>query len=312
MSISVGLVGARGYVGRELIDLIDARSDLDLAYAASRELAGRSLRELSPQFEGDLEFEALEPADIGARRVDAIILGLPNDLSAPFVEAVDASRPQTCIVDLSGDHRAAKGWVYGLPELKREPIREARRIANPGCYATAAQLALAPVRNIVRGPATVFGVSGWSGAGTKPSRKNDPEALRDNIQPYALSGHAHEAEIARGIDLAVRFHPSVAPFFRGLTIVASAMIDPAQARSVADRFAAAYADEPFVSLQAEPAEPAAVAGRHDCLIGGIAADAEGRFVATAALDNLLKGAASQAMQNLNLAFELPETAGLRS
>ncbi len=310
MSISIGLVGARGYVGRELIDLINAHPELSLAYASSRELAGKPVSGLSPSFDGDLEFEALEAGDVGARKVDAIVLGLPNGLSAPFVTAINDEAPDTRLVDLSGDHRAAADWVYGLPELNRETIRNARRIANPGCYATAAQLALAPVRDAVRGPATVFGVSGWSGAGTTPSRKNDPDAVRDNIQPYALSGHAHESEIARGVNLDIRFHPSVAPFFRGLTVVASAMIDPSIANTVEERFEAAYAAEPFVILQKDAAEPAAAADRHDCIVGAVSADKDGRFVATAALDNLLKGAASQAVQNLNLAFGLPETTGL--
>ncbi|MEL6364741.1 MAG: N-acetyl-gamma-glutamyl-phosphate reductase [Pseudomonadota bacterium] len=310
MSVAIGLVGARGYVGREMIALIAAHPEFDLAFAGSRELAGTRVSKLAPEYKGALTFSQTAPEDVGRAGADAVVLGLPNGKSAPFIAALEELSPATVVLDLSGDHRDAEGWAYGLPELERDGLRGARRIANPGCYATAAQLALAPVADLVRGPATVFGVSGWSGAGTRPSRKTDPDALKDNIQPYGLQGHAHEAEIARGVGLDIRFHPSVAPFFRGLTVVASADLARDAEGAARARFRAAYAEEPFVMVQDDAAEPAAVAGTHLCRIGAIASDARRRFVATAALDNLLKGAASQAIQNLNLAFELPETTGL--
>ena len=312
MTIRIGLIGARGYVGRDVLSLIAAHPDCELAYASSREWAGRPVREAAEAIDTDLEFEALGPDAAAAREVDAVILGLPNGKSAPFVEAIAAAREETCLIDLSGDHRAAEGWVYGLPELARPPIEGARRIANPGCYATAAQLALAPVAPFIDGPATVFGVSGWSGAGTTPSRKNDPDALKDNIQPYGLIGHGHEAEIARGAGLDVRFHPSVADYFRGLVVVVSAGLKPGADRAAINAtYQDRYADEAFVVYSDDVAEPAAVADTHLCRVGGLAISPQSdRFVVTAALDNLLKGAASQAMQNLNLAFGLHEATGL--
>src|SRR4029079_13504573 len=122
-------------------------------------------------------------------------------------EAIERAQPGAVIVDLSADHRFDAAWVYGQPERKREGLTRARRIANPGCYATAMQLALAPLLPLVEGPANVFGVSGYSGAGTTPSPKNDPEALRDNLIPYALVGHGHEREVEAELGCRLFFVP---------------------------------------------------------------------------------------------------------
>jgi len=309
--IRVGLIGARGYAGREMLRLIAGHPELELAFASSRELAGRPVRDAAPEVEDDVAFEALSPDEASARGADAIILGLPNGASRSFVERFDAVSPDAILVDLSGDHRADPAWVYGLPEISGRLLAGVRRIANPGCYATAAQLALKPVASRITGPATVFGVSGWSGAGTTPSRRNNPDALRDNVQPYGLAAHAHEPEIARGAGCEIRFFPSVAPFFRGLTVIVSArMAHHADAESLRRLYDDAYRGAAFVRLQDDPAEPVSVSGTHLCVIGGVTARAGGDVVATAALDNLLKGAASQAVQNLNIALGLDETTGL--
>lgn len=312
MSVSVGLVGARGHVGREMLRLLAQHPHCALAYASSREWAGRPVADMAAEVAGDLAFEALSPQDCAARRADVVVLGLPNGLAAPFVEALNAAKPDTLIIDLSADHRHQSGWVYGLPEAERAGIAGARRIANPGCYATAAQLALTPLTPHLDGPASVFGVSGYSGAGTTPSRKNDPAALRDNLIPYGLVDHGHEREIAAGAGWDVRFMPMVASFFRGLVVTVSASVRPSvTADALRAALDDAYGDEPFVQVQDAPAEPAAVAERADCVIGGVVVNAAGkRMVVTAALDNLLKGAASQALQNLNLAMGLEESLGL--
>src|SRR5690606_17762708 len=128
-----------------------------------------------------LVFEALSPEQAAARAVDAVVLALPNGASAPYVEAL-GERP--VLVDLSADHRFDDGWRYGLVELFRDRLRGARRISNPGCYATAAQIALSPIAAELTAPPRIFGVSGYSGAGTTPSDRNDPDKLRDNLMPY--------------------------------------------------------------------------------------------------------------------------------
>lgn len=305
----VGLVGARGHTGRELLRLIAAQPGLELAFASSRELAGHPVAAIAPEAGGELAFESLTPDAVAARGVDAVILALPNGAARPFVDAID---PQTLIVDLSADHRFDAQWVYGLPEIHgRDALANARRIANPGCYATAGQLAIAPLRTRLAGPAHVFGVSGYSGAGTSPSRKNDPEALADNLIPYALAGHIHEAEMSCHLGTEVRFTPHVAEFFRG--IVATAHVEMGEATDrdtlLAD-YHHFYADEGLVTISETIPEVRDGAGRPGATIGGFAVGEGGRnAVIVCTLDNLLKGAAVQAMQNLTLALGLPEARG---
>jgi len=237
---------------------------------------------------------------------------LPNGKAAPFVAAVDAIAPQTLVIDLSADYRFDDGWYYGLPELTRGNYRAQRRISNPGCYATAMQLAIAPMRDVLEGAVQCFGVSGYSGAGTTPSDKNDPDKLRDNLMPYALTGHVHEREVTRQLGHAVEFMPHVAPHFRGLTITANLHLARAVARDEAvARYRERYAREPLVRVADEAPWVSAIANAHHVDIGGFAiADDGRRLVVVSTEDNLLKGAATQALQNLNLAFDLEETAGI--
>lgn len=302
----IGLIGGRGHTGREILRLLSRRDDLVLALASSRELAGQKVRETAPELATELAFAAVTPEDLRDARLDAVILALPNGAAAPYVAAIDA---QTVIVDLSADHRFDEEWVYGLPEIHgRDPIRGAKRIANPGCYATCGQLAIAPMRDALNGPAHVFGVSGYSGAGTTPSRKNDLAALADNLMPYALTGHIHEREMARHLGVGVRFSPHVAPFFSGLsTTVQMDLKSAMSAESVRERFAAAYDKEPLVALTADMPEPAMIAAKPGALVGGWSLSEDGRQLAlVSVLDNLQKGAAVQALQNLSLALGLPE------
>lgn len=302
----VGLVGARGHTGRELLRLIGDRDDLDLVFASSREWDGRPVAEMAPEITNGLAFEALGPADVAARDVDAVILALPNGAAAPFVAALAAD---TVIVDLSADYRFDEGWTYGLPEIYgRDRLTGARRIANPGCYATAGQLAIAPLRGHLTGDVHVFGVSGYSGAGTTPSRKNDTEALADNLMPYALCGHLHEQEMARHAGAAVRFTPHVAAFFRGIVATTHLTLKSSMtSEDVRAMFEQAYAGEPLIRVTADIPEVRDGARQPGAVIGGFAVGADGRrLVVVSALDNLLKGAAVQAMQNLALALGLPE------
>lgn len=305
----IGLVGARGHTGRELIRLIAARPDMELAYASSREFAGRPVRDMAPEAAEGLDFEALSPADIGAREVDAVILALPNDAGGPFLDAIDRAAPDTVIVDLSADHRFDDDWVYGLPEVYgRDELEGATRIANPGCYATAGQVAIGPMRDRLAGPAHVFGVSGYSGAGTTPSRKNDVEALRDNLMPYKLTGHIHEAEMGRHLEVGVCFTPHVAAMFRGLTATVHLFLDePVEADALRERYARFYGREPLIEVREDAPELRDGAGALGAVVGGFEVSRDGRrAVIVSALDNLLKGAAVQAVQNLSLALDLPE------
>ncbi|WP_027068625.1 N-acetyl-gamma-glutamyl-phosphate reductase, partial [Novilysobacter defluvii] len=211
-------------------------------------------------------------------------------------------------IDLSADYRFDPAWYYGLPELTRGRYAGQRRISNPGCYATAMQLAIAPMLGLLDGPVQCFGVSGYSGAGTTPSDRNDPGKLRDNLMPYALAGHVHEREVGSQLGHAIEFMPHVAPHFRGITMTVNMhLAEPLRADEVVDRYRGRYAGEPLVRIVEDAPWVSAIAGRHHVEIGGFTLSEDGRrLVVVATEDNLLKGAATQALQNLNLAFGYPE------
>lgn len=312
---SLALVGARGYTGAELVALAGEHPQLGLVAASSRAHASKRVADIYPGFHGSLHFRNWSPVDLAELKPDACILALPNGLSEPFVAAIDATSPATVIVDLSADHRFDPRWCYCLPETARrqaKPAGDPRRIANPGCYATAMQLALHPVRGLLSSAPVCFGVSGFSGAGTTPSPRNDPDVLHDNLLAYRPIGHVHEQEVSRHLGHPVRFLPHVAGFFRGINMTISARLrEPATLDGILERYRAAYANEPLVHLLDEPPQVARAVGKHSASIGGFTVSDDGReLVVFATLDNLLKGAATQAMQNLNNALGLPELCGI--
>ena len=308
----IGIVGARGHVGTELIKLVCGHPRFELAYVSSRERAGRLVSEFEPAYRGELRYSAPATEDLPALGADAVVLALPNGKAAACVAAFDFANVDPVIVDLSADFRFDPGWYYGLPELTRARHAGQRRISNPGCYATAMQLAIAPMREFLDGPVQCFGVSGHSGAGTTPSDKNDPEKLRDNLMPYALTGHVHEREVSAHLQHPIEFMPHVAPHFRGLTITANLHLRTAFARdAVVARYREAYAGEPLVQVLDDAPWVSRIAGRQHVELGGFTLSEDGhRLVVVATEDNLLKGAATQALQNLNLAFGFDEFAGI--
>ena len=308
----VGVVGARGHVGAEVIRLLARHPSLRLAFVSSRELDGQRVSDQVPEFGDDLRYENLDAEAVAARNADAVVLALPNDKAAAYVAAIDAQSPQSIIVDLSADYRFEDAWYYGLPELTRDRYAGQRRISNPGCYATAMQLAIAPLKDSLAGPPVCFGVSGYSGAGTTPSDKNDPEKLRDNLMPYSLTGHLHEREVTRQLGLPVEFLPHVAPHFRGITMTVNLWLTQAtNADSIKARYRRFYAREPLVQIVDDAPWVSRIADRHGAEIGGFSLAPGGkRVVVVATLDNLLKGAATQALQNLNRALGFDELTGI--
>jgi N-acetyl-gamma-glutamyl-phosphate reductase len=312
VALRIGIVGARGHVGAELIRLFAAHPYFELAYVGSRELDGQRLADHINAYAGDLRYSSPANDRLPSLGADAVVLALPNGKAAACVAAFDAADANPVIVDLSADYRFDGGWYYGLPELTRTRYRGERRISNPGCYATAMQLAVAPMRDLLEGPVQCFGVSGYSGAGTTPSDKNDPDRLRDNLMPYALTNHVHEREVARQLAHPVEFMPHVAPHFRGITMTANMHLKQSMTRdAVLARFRDAYAGEPLVRVLDEAPWVSRIAGQHHVEIGGFTLSEDGRrLVAVSTEDNLLKGAATQALQNLNRAFGLDEFTGI--
>ena len=305
---SIGIVGARGHTGTELIRLVAAHPQLELAFVSSRELDGQPVADHVDAYHGPLHYQSLDAAAVAARGADVVVLALPNGKAAPFVEAIDATRPDTLVVDLSADYRFDPGWYYGLPEITRGRYAGQRRISNPGCYATAMQLAIWPMLDQLAGPPQCFGVSGYSGAGTTPSDRNNAELLRDNLMPYALVDHLHEREVSTRLGVPVEFMPHVAPHFRGITLTANLWLhEPVTVDQVRARYEQRYAGEPLVDVIDQAPWVSRIAGRHGVEIGGFAVAPGGkRLVVVATEDNLLKGAATQAMQNINIALGLGE------
>lgn len=293
MKRSLGVIGGRGYVGQELLALVGKHDGLALELNASAR-------------------DGITPEKAAEARLDAYVLALPNGVSPPYVEAILAARPDAVLVDVSADHRFDDAWTYGQPERLRATIVGSRLIANPGCYATAMQLALAPCVELLAGPAHVFGVSGYSGAGTTPSPKNDPEVLRDNLLPYSLVGHTHEQEVTRTLGTQVFFAPHVAPFFRGvMTTVSMTFAAPQSLAELWARYEAMFGGEPLVELGKEAPLVRDIAGKHHVAIGGLSVSADGKHaVVVATIDNLLGGAATQAVRNLNLTLGFPERTGI--
>lgn len=309
-AVRVGLVGARGYTGRELVALLEGHPQLTLSHAFSRRLAGDPV----PGAEHVLH-DLSDPDIVAGRACDAIVLAMPNGAAAPYVEALEgSSTPPRVILDLSADYRFDDDWVYGLPEHDDSgSLVGARRISNPGCFATALQLAVRPIRDRIDGSAHCFGVSGYSGAGTTPSEKNDLDVLRDTVLPYALSGHIHEREASRHLGCRIRFTPSVAPFFRGIVLTVQAdLTGPCSDDELQAAFTRAYSDAPLVDVVGTQVPRAPdVAGTAKAIVGGLATfDDQSRVSVVSALDNLGKGAATQAIQNLNLSLGFEPLAGL--
>jgi N-acetyl-gamma-glutamyl-phosphate reductase len=338
---SVGVLGASGYAGAELLRLLARHPAMEVAWAAGDQAAGQPLAARYPGLRaayGELAFCSLdEGLDKGA---DVLFCALPHGRTAQL--AARALGAAGLVVDLSADFRLRDpgaypvwygaehplpdqlgAWPYGLPELHREELRGAGRVAVPGCYPTAALLALAPL--VAAGLVATEGIvvdakSGLSGAGRSLSDANLFAQANENVGPYKVGSHRHTPEIeqelalAAGAPVTVTFTPHLVPATRGILATCYATLAPSAGdEELAACYAAAYGDEPFVDLLTPAAgwpSTRAVATTNRVQVAAAADRRSGRVVAAAAIDNLVKGAAGQAVQCANLALGLPETAGL--
>jgi N-acetyl-gamma-glutamyl-phosphate reductase len=243
------------------------------------------------------------------------LAGRYRELEAEWAQAGIGDR--VLLIDLSADFRLdeGEGFVYGLSEWMREPLAGATRIANPGCFATALALGLIPLaRHLMPRDATAFALTGSTGAGVTPGPRTHHPLRAHNCVPYRPYEHRHRSEVDRLLELRARpldwnFIPYAAPWVRGITLTIEARFDEApDTDRLAETFRASYAGSPFVSWTDTPPELTSVVGGNRCLIGGIC---RGRRAAVfVVLDNLVKGMAGQAIQNLNLASGWPEDRGL--
>jgi N-acetyl-gamma-glutamyl-phosphate reductase len=333
MGVTVAIAGASGYAGGELIRLLAGHPEVTIGALAAASSAGQPVTALHPQLIGyaDRVFVATDPKVLA--EADAVFLALPHGTSAAVVAGLPAGLP---VIDLGADFRLtdaavweryyggtyAGSWPYGLPELpgQREKLTGTTRIAVPGCHATAVELALAPLlaAGLVE-PTDINAVSvtGTSGAGRTSKVEFTSAQVMGDASAYKVGRHQHTAEILQGLGAAagspasISFTPVLAPMPRGIlaTVTARTSAPEAALREVLD---AAYAQEPFVHLLAEGSWPhtGATLGSNSCHLQVTVDDSAGRVTVVSALDNLVKGAAGQAIQCLNLALGFDETTGL--
>ncbi len=321
------VAGASGYSGALAAALVDGHPGLELAFATSRSNVGERLRDLYPQHRVDLVLEEFDAGRHGD--VDAAIVAYPHGASAPVVAALRERGVK--VVDLSADFRLRdqgvyEEWyvphtapeligeaVYGLPELYREQIRGAGLVANPGCYPTAALLALAPVAGQLR-DVVIDAKSGVSGAGREPTEVTHFVSIDENVHPYGVGRHRHMPEIdqelaaagAQGITVA--FTPHLVPLDQGELVSCYLQVDdPAGAGAL---FEERWGGERFVELTDRMPGVKDVQATNICRIHVHPDERTGRLFVFAAIDNLWKGASSQAVQNLNLMLGLDEAAGI--
>jgi N-acetyl-gamma-glutamyl-phosphate reductase len=337
------VIGGSGYGGAEMIRRLLVHPDVELVRVASIDFVGEGLAAAHPTLEGqtDLVFEGIPPAE-AAKGMDVVLLGLPHTVAASRVAEILAAGAPPRIVDMSGDFRlkdarAYERWykhahpcperlsdfVYGLPELNREALRRARLVASPGCFATTMELALLPLAKagLLEGVVHVQGITGSSGSGVAPSQGTHHPVRAANLRTYKPLEHQHVPEVTETLaaagarDLALRFVPVSAPLGRGILV--TAFVELAE-EWTQERLEALYREtygrEPFVRVPRKRLpEVAAVSGSNHAEVGVAAgpARAGARTVTLfAATDNLVKGGAGQAIQNMNLMLGLDEKASL--
>lgn len=334
--IDVAIIGASGYTGGELMRLLARHDKVNIKYVTSRKNEGEYVSNLHPNLETlDLKFSNPDPKDVDA---DLVFSALPHGASMKLVPKYleNGSR----VIDLSGDFRfkdieTYEKWyhmehlhpelnaVFGSPEINRELIKDANLIANPGCFVTGAILSSIPlVKNNLVDRIVLDSKSGVSGAGVNPNANTHYPTCSDNVKPYAISNHRHTPEIREQLsnfgngDVKISFTPHLVPVIRGIITTNHSFLlkDDVGAEDVYALYSEYYRDEPFVQVLKDNKVPllASVRGTNNCQIGGISLDDMGHLVVVSAIDNLVKGASGQAIQNMNIMFGFDESEGLRN
>ena len=336
--IRVGIVGGTGYTGVELMRLLVRHPQVQLEVITSRSQAGSAVAGMFPNLRGLVDLNFSEPATESYRDCDIVFFATPNTTAMSQAEELLESGVR--LIDLAADFRIKhiptwEQWygathacpalveeaVYGLPELNREAIRGARLVANPGCYPTAVILALMPLlANNLIDPKSIIAdcKSGTSGAGRNANIGTAFCEVTESVKAYAVSGHRHLPEIREILqtldaDAELVFTPHLIPMIRGIhaTVYADAIGPADQVQSLYEEH---YRGEPFVDVMPAGSHPEtrSVRGANTCRIAVHFLPAANKYVVWSVEDNLVKGAAGQAIQNMNLMFGLDETAGLEA
>lgn len=336
--IKTAILGASGYTGAELLRFLAGHPAFRVAALTADRKAGQSMAQVFPHLAALALPDLVSIDQVDFSTIDAVFCCLPHGTTQEVISALPAT---VRICDLSADfrlrdvetyarwyghpHQAVelqKTAIYGLTELARPDIRQARLVANPGCYPTSAQLPLIPLLRaglIEADDIIIDAMSGVSGAGRAAKEANLYTEVAEGVHPYGIAGHRHAPEIEQGLSdaagraVAVSFTPHLMPMNRGmLSTIHVRLSAGADAGALRSALAETYRDEPFVRVLPEGVVPATrnVRGSNQCLIGVFPDRVPGRAILISAIDNLVKGASGQALQNMNLMFGLPETTGL--
>lgn len=337
MPIKVGIVGGTGYTGVELLRLLAQHPDVQLTAITSRGEAGQAVSSLYPNLRGYVDLPFSEPSFEALAGCDVVFFATPNGIAMKQVPALlDAG---VRVIDLAADFRLQdpavwEQWygmphacesvlqeaVYGLPEMNREAIRKARIVANPGCYPTAVQLGFMPLLKAgVIDAATLIAdaKSGTSGAGRKAEVPTLMAEAGESFKAYGSAGHRHLPEIRQGLahmtaqPVGLTFVPHLLPMIRGIHATLYARLTQ-PVSSLQALFETTYANEPFVDVMPAGSHPEtrSVRGANICRLAVVQPQGGDTVVVLSVIDNLVKGAAGQAVQNMNLMFGLDERAGL--
>ena len=325
MAETVAVLGAAGYAGAVASALLHRHPHFELAHVTARSDAGVRLSDVHPRTRVPLELEAYDADRHGG--VDAAVVAYPHGAAGPVV--AELRERDVRVVDLSADFRLRdratyEDWygehgapalvgsaVYGLPELHRDAIAGADLVANPGCYPTAAILALAPLaRAGLLGDVVIDAKSGVSGAGREPTHGKHFVTVDETVTPYKVGRHRHTPEIEQelGGDVRVTFTPHLVPVAHGELV--SCYVTVTREADVEDLYREAYDDERWVEVVEGPPGMQEVRETNFCRISVHGDHRTGRIIVFATIDNLWKGTSSQAVQNLNLMFGRPESEGL--
>lgn len=335
--IKVGVVGGTGYTGVELLRLLAGHPEVELRVITSRTEAGQAVADMFPNLRGHVDLRFSEPDPTALAACDLVFFATPNGTAMQSVP--DLLNARVRVIDLAADFRLrdAAVWeqwygmphactdiladaVYGLPEVNRERIRGARVVANPGCYPTAVQLGFLPLieQGLVDTASLIADAkSGVSGAGRKASVGTLLCEASESFKAYAVPGHRHLPEIRQGLTdaaghaVGLTFVPHLTPMIRGIhaTLYARLRADPGDLQTLFER---RYANEPFVDVLPAGSHPEtrSVRGANYCRIAVHRPQGGNTVVVLSVIDNLVKGAAGQAVQNMNLMFGLVESMGL--